>query len=366
MPTANELYFDSQLRNEVGVRRYTEGQVVAILEMLEELDRQTVRTLRRRLARAARDNRFGLQSAVLSALLGEVVLLRRSGIRGEFSGLRSEMREFGATQVEFEGRLVRAALPIEVSLAAVDPQRIADIVTSQPFQGALMREWVSSLVRADRDRLERTIKQGMVEGRSVDDIVRAVVGTRSAGFSNGVLSTTRAQATALVRTTINHVANGSRQLFYDENEEYFIALRWESTLDIRTSAICQSRDGALTPVGDNALPSGSHVLDPPGARPPAHFNCRSTMIAVFDNDAEIFAGLDRQSEIGPVPQETTYDQWLRRQPQDFQDNVLGKSKAALFREGMTLDKFVDRTGNEITLAQLRRTNPEAFQEAGIS
>lgn len=363
--TANERYLDSQLRHEVGVRRYTAGQVLLILELLENLDRQTVRRLRRKLSRAV-NNRRGVQSAALASLLEEVIVLRRKGIRSAFSGFTSEMREFAKTEVELEGRLVRAAIPIEIALATPEAQRLADIVTSEPFRGAVLRDWTTSLVRADRDRLERVVKLGIAEGLGVDDIVRSVVGTRSAGFSDGVLSTSRAQATALVRTTINHVANGSRELFYKENEEYYVALRWEATLDGRTSAICRGRDGALTPVGDNALPAGSHVLDPPGARPPAHFNCRSTMIAVFDNDAEIFAGLDRQSEVGPVPQETTYDEWLRRQPRDFQDNVLGKKKAALFRGGMTLDRFVDRRGNELTLEQLRRTRPEAFEEAGIS
>lgn len=365
MPTANERYFDAQLRHAVGVQRYTAGQIKRILAVLEELDAETVRTLRRRLGRVIRGRR-ALESAVLATLLEDVVLLRKEGILGVFGEAKKEWREFAKTQVDFEGRMVLASVPIEVNLAAVDVRKVAAVVSSKPFQGALLREWVSGFVRADRERLERTIKMGVAEGRSVDEIVRGVVGTRAAGYSDGILSVSRNQANTLVRTTVNHVANSSRQLFYDENEDYFVALRWEATLDSRTSSICRARDGALSPVGSSALPSGSRALDPPDARPPAHFNCRSTMVAVLDGDAEIFAGLDRQSEIGPVPQETTYGPWLRRQPKEFQEQVLGKKKAALFRKGeLPIEKFVDRRGNELTLAQLQQTYPEAYAKAGI-
>jgi len=366
MPTANERYFDSQLRHAVGVRRFTAGQVKAILAQLEDMDAETVRRIRRRIARAVR-NRRGYESAVLAELLDNVHALRNTKLRGAFNDLRGEMRDFAKAEIDFEGRLVSAAVPIEVSLASVDPRKVAAVVTSRPFQGALLREWVNGLVRQDADRLERTIKRGIIEGLGTDDIVRSVVGTRRMDYADGILATTRRNAEALVRTTVNHVSNGSRELFYEENKDFFVALRWEATLDGRTSAICRGRDGAMTPVGDSQLPAGARQLDPPSARPPAHINCRSTMVGVLDDEAEIFEGLDRQSEVGPVPQDVTYNEWLRRQPTAFQDEVLGRTKAKLFRDGgLTLDKFTDRRGNELTLDGLRRTQPEAFEEAGIS
>ena len=51
---------------------------------------------------------------------------------------------------------------------------------------------------------------------------------------------------------------------------------------------------------------------------------------------------------------TTYQQWLTRQPASFQDEILGQAKADLFRKGnLTLDRFVDENGRELTLEQLR-------------
>jgi hypothetical protein len=58
------------------------------------------------------------------------------------------------------------------------------------------------------------------------------------------------------------------------------------------------------------------------------------------------------ANIGQVPARTNYDDWLRKQPKSFQAEVLGPGRAKLFREGMKLDKFVDRDGGELTLSQL--------------
>jgi hypothetical protein len=61
-----------------------------------------------------------------------------------------------------------------------------------------------------------------------------------------------------------------------------------------------------------------------------------------------------QDNIGRVPATLTYDQWLRRQPEGFQNEVLGTTKAEKFRGGATVDQFIDRRGNTLTLQQLEQ------------
>jgi len=65
-------------------------------------------------------------------------------------------------------------------------------------------------------------------------------------------------------------------------------------------------------------------------------------------------GMDGKELDGFVPKDTTYDAWLRRQPRDFQEEVLGITKAKLFRGGLSIDKFVNDTGREYTIDELRR------------
>ena len=55
---------------------------------------------------------------------------------------------------------------------------------------------------------------------------------------------------------------------------------------------------------------------------------------------------------GPVSAKTTYNAWLGKQSDEFQNEVLGPERAKLFRGGMNVDKFTDDQGKTISLAQL--------------
>ena len=68
-----------------------------------------------------------------------------------------------------------------------------------------------------------------------------------------------------------------------------------------------------------------------------------------------------------VSSNTTYGDWLKKQPAAFQREVLGETRYKLFAKGdLTLDRFVDgETGKQYTLAQLRELEPHAFELAGL-
>ena len=69
---------------------------------------------------------------------------------------------------------------------------------------------------------------------------------------------------------------------------------------------------------------------------------------------------------GRIPATTTYQVWLKSQSVQFQDDVLGKTKAVLFRKGnLPLDKFVNKAGDELTLSQLATTQAAYFRAAGL-
>jgi hypothetical protein len=68
---------------------------------------------------------------------------------------------------------------------------------------------------------------------------------------------------------------------------------------------------------------------------------------------------------GQVPEAETYQTWLKKKSPAFQDDVLGPTRGKLFREGMPLDRFVDQSGKEYTLAQLRSKDATLFKKAGL-
>lgn len=423
MATANEQLFDRAVRHQVDVRRYTQGELRRMINYLERMDQDTASLLRDRLPKVGVESgtpvnpNTGMTKAQrdrYEQLLADIRELRRAAVREMQGAFQGDMLELVKVEADFEQKLIQGAIPIaEVTAAGVTAAQVRSVVFKQPFQGKLLKEWFDGLDREDGARIKAAVTDGFVQGRTNDDIVRSIVGTRAAQYSDGVAGITRRAAQGIVRTAINAYATGSREAVWEENRDIIIGLRWTSILDGRTSAICRSRDGMVTPIGGRSVPAGVRKLVPAGARPPAHINCRSTMVPVLDWEemagnrpyvtdtrtrrqreidfrarAKERAGRDKwkqlsekqrrdlirdqrkewsQEAIGRVPAETTYGEWLGKQPTGFQNEVLGVKKAQLFRKGgLKMEQFTDRAGNELTLDQLRSRYPDAFEEAGVA
>ncbi len=62
----------------------------------------------------------------------------------------------------------------------------------------------------------------------------------------------------------------------------------------------------------------------------------------------------------------TYERWLRGRSERFQRQTLGPARFELWRTGrITVDRFVNEAGRELTLAELRGRVPELFREVGL-
>jgi len=69
---------------------------------------------------------------------------------------------------------------------------------------------------------------------------------------------------------------------------------------------------------------------------------------------------------GQVPATLTYPQWLKRQPDDIQNEALGVTRAKLFRKGeVTVAAFTNRNGRLFTLDELRRREADAFRAVSL-
>lgn len=71
-------------------------------------------------------------------------------------------------------------------------------------------------------------------------------------------------------------------------------------------------------------------------------------------------------DVEQIKATTKYESWLKQQPRWFVESALGKTRAALFLDGkLSIKKFNDMTGRQLTLAELRLLDKRAFEEAGI-
>jgi len=225
-------------------------------------------------------------------------------------------------------------------------------VVSKAFRG---------IATSQAEQFSQVVRNGLLTGETTPSIAKRLIGSLQFGEEAktvGQIAAAGGQLTqvadnqiiALVRTSINQVANAASQQVYEGNQDITKKYRYIATLDTRTSAICRALDGKEFEYGK-------------GPMPPQHFNCRSTTVPVID-----YKALDippppegkRASMDGPVPGNETYGQWLAKQPRATQADALGAGKVAYFNRlankyGPTdaMAKLVRDDGSELTLAQLR-------------
>src|SRR5215207_5040514 len=255
MSSVNESLLDRATEHQIGLLRYSSATVRKIIALLNRTDADLVRQIQERVGdiETVTDDRL----AQLLAIIREI---NRQAYNAVLKALEGELIELAHYESDFQQRLLTEELPVTWDVTAPAPQTLAAAVNARPFQGALLREWVAGLEEGRARRLRDSIRMGIVEGETTDQIVRRVKGTKALGYKDGVLEISRRSAEAMVRTAINHTATRAREDTYKENDDLISGIRWVSTLDSKTSPVCRARDGKVYPVDS-------------GPRPPAHINC---------------------------------------------------------------------------------------------
>src|SRR5690625_2214378 len=355
MPSAAEELFDRAVGHQIGLLRFSNSVRDKMVAHLNRVEDDLIRQIRKR-ADAGTFTEWRLNK-ILEDVRGILAEARPE----TYAIVRDELVELASYEAGYAEQGLRNALQVQVDITKPARAQLRAAVLSRPFQGKILREWVSELDGAQRRNIRDAIRIGFTEGEGIDQIVRRIRGTRALQYRDGIMEITRRHANAMVRTAVNHTSNYAREALYAENDDIVRGVRWVSTLDSRTTEICMARDQKEYPLNS-------------GPRPPAHVGCRSTTVPILLPASEIF-GKDvddlsegtRASIDGPIPEGTTYNDWLKRQPAAVQDEVLGSAKGKLFRDGgMSVDRFVDeRTGHVYGLEELRKRDEAAFARAGL-
>lgn len=328
-----ERILNESVKHRIALGRYSNATVRKVLALLNRTEASVIA----RLALATDNERSGAQ---LERLLEEIRALQddgglvlRSRLEGDLNALADAERLFASRMVQFGTR--EAGLGLATNIPTTG--QVVAAVNSRPFQGRFLREWLADAEAGAARRVRDTIRQGFVEGRGVSDMVRTIRGTRANGYRDGILEINRRGAEALVRTAITHTSAAASKATYEAmgvEEATYVAV-----LDSRTTIICAGLNGKTFPLAKFPWP-------------PRHVNCRSTVVPQVP-------GLE------PVEPQS-FDAWLRRQPVEVQDDVLGVTRARLWRAGeIELDRFTDSAGNVLTLEELQRRDAGAFERLGL-
>lgn len=363
MPTANEALRDATLLHEIGLRRLASGTLRKLVRLLAQADAELVDQIRKRLAWIA-DRGYDASDFTLRRLeanLRELRSVTREAYAALGKELRSDMMDLSVYEAEWNAKTVDGLLlRLGVALGTVSPSRelLRAIVETRPFQGGLLRDWARKLEADAYGRVRQAIRQGLLQGQTIDQIVRRINGTKAQGYADGILEANRRDIATIVRTATAHVTNTARDEFYRNNADLVKAVQWTATLDSRTSDLCMSRDGHTYALDTHRPLDGG----PPWEAGPGrlHMNCRSTSVPVLKSWKELGIALPdappglRASMNGQVPASTTFGVWIKGQPASVQDKVLGVSRARALRSGtLSFDRFFDREGHFLTLDELK-------------
>ena len=246
---------------------------------------------------------------------------------------------------------VNAAVGVDLLTVAISPENLAAIASDVILFGKIPGEWWKDQDAKLADRFAREMRIGQYRGETIDQLVRRVRGTKANHFTDGIMQVPKNQAEALVRTGVLGVANEARAQTLSANRDVIKGVQWISTLDSRTTEICMALDGLswdFPKSGDgyaDYIPVGH---DKEFSPPPAHWNCRSTIIPITYSYAELAArhGNSNASKIaetipegtrasmdGQIAEQATFEDWLTTKDTEFQNEVLGEKVADLWRSG---------------------------------
>lgn len=391
--TANEQLLDALIRHQIYLLRYSGSVRNRIYEMLQRSETDIAEKIRGRMMKPGLTTPEGVKR--MQALQSSVAAIRQKAWKDVISYFTEEMKSLAYEEPITFDKILQTTLPVQVSTVLPSAGLLKALVVDKPFEGRVMKEWAQSLAQGDVRRITNAIQLGMVEGEGMDKIARRITGTGKLFGRDGVTELTRNQIQSVARTAVMHVSNNARSAFLRGNSDIIDVEQFVATLDSRTSPVCRARDGQRFPLGSGPIP-------------PLHYQCRSIRIAAFDSAqlgdrpanpttekqlVQEYAAENNLGEIksredlprgtkgaydawskkrirqlvGPVPAaDNTYQTWLTKQSKGFQDDVLGITKAKLFREGgLPLDKFVNRAGDELTLKELAGKHKDAFLAAGL-
>jgi SPP1 gp7 family putative phage head morphogenesis protein len=225
------------------------------------------------------------------------------------------------------------AAPVLPTLAAMEA-----LAGNAVVQGATQAAWWEKQRQDVAFRFAAAVRQGLVAAETNQQIIRRV---------REELVITRANAAALVQTSVQTVANNARLATFRDNADIIKGLRWLSALDSHVCLQCAPRDGmtwSIEGVAKNATL--------PFRNPPLHFNCRCALVPLTR-----FSGLgdpQRASTDGPVSAKINFSDWLETKGVAFQTEVLGAGRTELFRAGkLTLQDLIGGNQKPLTLAALR-------------
>lgn len=287
----------------------------------------------------------------------------KSDFKKEVSSLRKREREYLLG-------LFSEVCPVMKQWNSFDLRETA----SELLFGYTTDQRFSIMESSDLKRITFKMRSMFLSGYDAQAITNAIIGVASLGYAGSIVGTTMSYMNTNINTIISGISEHELEDFTRSNSDVIEYEVFVAVLDSKTTMRCAESDGMFWKLDE-------------GLFPPLHEFCRSRRYPLINGmalvDGRFFYMKDgdgyskmilNQAEkanwvaknIGGNPQKYTYEDFLRNQSRAFQERMLGKTKAKLFRDGkLGLQNFIDSSGNVLTLDELYSLYQDSFTTAKI-
>jgi hypothetical protein len=343
MPVLQSI-FDEVLDNALLVFRFAASERAATFERLRALEKELVG----KLAAEAVTTRQKRRVETFIKEINEHIEWRYQQLQLEFAF--EDFARAIATDMQYG---LQVALGYDAIYLPKD-HYFASLTTDVMIYGAPSADWWRGQSQDLAFRFGQQVRQGLSNSETNQQIINRIVGKDG---QPGIMETARRNAATLVQTSVQAVANDARRNTFQANTDVISGIQQVSTLDSHTSITCISYSGEkwdleYKPLGPKKLPYNNGC--------PRHMNCRSLEVPITKSFKELGLKLKdpafttRASDEGQIDADISFDKFLKRKGKAYQDGMLGKGRADLWRaKKITLKDLVDANGRPLTLAELQ-------------
>lgn len=343
--SANQYLIDTLTRHQIFLERFGGGQWRKIKPILVQLKKDMDAAIRSGDLTADQAIRAELVIRDLNTIISEANAAVNQQLTADMADLYAYESGFSERLLGGVANVQLAGVSVETAAAIVTTAKFA-LVSGKDVEPQTIAQMIRTFDKSVQNDVAAVIRAGILQGQTTPQIAASVARMTE--------TRTYQHAEALTRTVTAAVASEARSRVHAANADLLEGEKWIATLDGRTSQTCMALSDKIFPVGV-------------GPTAPAHYRCRSVRVPVIKAQYAIpgFEG-QRASMDGPVAGGTTFNSWLKKQPADFQRELLGDARYELFAKGgLSLGKFADDRGVVYTLDELRRLEPMAFERAGV-
>lgn len=317
----NKTLQSRNIRHGVYLNRLQVGEANRLRQQVEEIQSEILGIVAKQLKSIKVRGGFhkaAIENSRYQSMLDDIQAIVEDGYKGILSNFKDRLEAVIAHEIEFQVALVKQTAGI--ALKSPKARDLVAALEKRPIHGRLLDDHFSTLEVASFDAVKQQLNVGMVEGKSLEAIIKSL---EEVAFNKALN-----QVDAVGRTSVKHASAHSSEALWDANGGEIAGVQYVATLDSRTTIICASLDGKVFPPDE-------------GPRPPQHFNCRSVTSVILKGTKP--------------PPRVTFPEWLQDQSPEVQDEVLGKTRARWFREGrVKFDQLVDQSNKPLTIEEIRR------------